>query len=249
MPEFTIVIGGESASIETANELAVLLEVLHGDHYQEVLDQLGPKLADILREPRGLCAVLKSLAPESQLYLLNQLGPGLIDVIQRAEVLRNILAGLTDPLVERRLLELLGSEGLRKLIQKPEDLAGILEWVYDNCDDFVVSLLDEHFLRQLLQTGHKISLVLPSMTEASQSMLIEKLGWSHVTSLAYDARVLGLLLRALAPGMGLRLIRSFTPETLRAAVGGERGLGELHKFLNEAEMDAINTLLGDSRAK
>ena len=249
MPDFTVVIEGESASVETADELAVLLEVLHGDHYQDALDQLGSNLADILCEPRGLCAVLKSLAPESQLYLLNQLGPRLIDVVQRADVLRNILAALTEPLVEKRLLELLDSDGLKRLIHEPEDLAGILEWVYDCCDEFVISLLDERFLRHLLQTGHKISLVLPSMTEASQSILIEKLGWSHVISLAYDARVLGLLLRALAPDLGLRLIREFTPKMLRTAVGGERGLGELYRFLNEAETEAVNTLLENDHAK
>ncbi len=249
MPDFTVIIEGEAASVETAEELAVLLEVLHGDHYQDVLDQLGPNLTEILREPRGLCAVLKALSPASQMYLLNQLDSGLIDVIQRADVLRYILAGLTEPEVEKRVLELLDSDGLKRLIRQPEDLAGILEWVYDRCDEFVISVLDAHFLRQLLQTGHKISLVLPSMSETSQSILVEKLGWPFVVSLAYDARVLGLLLRTMTPELGLRLIGAFTPEMLRAAVGGEQRLGELYAFLNEAETDAVNALLGNGHAK
>jgi hypothetical protein len=193
--------------------------------------------------------VVKALTPDSQIFLLNHLGPRLIDVIQRADGLRDILASVAEPRVEERLLELLGSSGLKTLIYTPEHLAGVLEWVYGRCDDLVIALLDEHFLRRLLQTGYEISLVLRAMNGVSQQILIDKLGWPQVASLAHDARDLGHLLRVLSPELGLRLISTFTRDTLWSTIGGVHRLRELSLLLNETEMAAIDRILGHSHAE
>jgi hypothetical protein len=48
---YPVTIDGETASIGTANELAVALDVLQGQYDRAVLEQLGPALAYITGGP------------------------------------------------------------------------------------------------------------------------------------------------------------------------------------------------------
>ena len=86
--QYPITIEGETASIGTAGELVVALDVLQGQHDRAVLEQLAPHLSEIIADASGLYWTLKELSVEDQLYLFDALGPRLVDVIGRAGALR-----------------------------------------------------------------------------------------------------------------------------------------------------------------
>ncbi|MFL7792321.1 MAG: hypothetical protein AB8I69_09295 [Anaerolineae bacterium] len=240
---YPITVEGETADIGTAGELVAALDVLQGNYDRAVLEQLRPYLAKVIGGPQGLHATLKVLAAEDQLYLIEALGPRLVDVIQRAGALRDILATLAESGVEEKLMETLGPEGLRALVGSPEDLAGVLEWVYGTSDWLALQLLGVDFLGRLFQSGYELSLVLYSLDRVRQQELIELLGWENVMVLVHDRRDLAHLLRALPAELSNRLLTHFTKDQLWAIVQDECGWHYLYNYLEAEEAAYLSGLL------
>jgi hypothetical protein len=233
---YPISVESEDADVGTAAELVVALDVLQGQHDHLVLQQLRPHLAEILGGPKGLHAVLRVLAPDDQLYLVDALGPDLRRVVRDALSLRDLLAALADVRVEQRLLQTLGSPGLRALIGSAEELAEVLEWVYGDCDRLVLDLLGARFLKGLFKSGYDLSLVLHSLDKTRQQELLDEvLGWDGVPSLVRDRRDLGHLLRALPGDLSQRLLSHVPAERLGRIVGGDEGWHYLHRYLEADE--------------
>jgi hypothetical protein len=240
---FPITIDGEAADIGTVGELMVALDVLQGQHDRAVLEQLRPRLADVIGSPQGLHAVLKVLEPEDQMYLVEALGPRLVDVVQRATALRDILATLAESGVEEKLLQTLGADGVRALIGSAEELAGVLEWVYGASDWLVLQLLGADSVNRLFQNGYELSLVLHSLDHARQQDLIDWLGWDHVVFLVHDRRDLAHLLRALPADLSNRLLTHFTEAQLWSIIQDEHGRRYLYNYLETAEVDYLSKVL------
>ena len=240
---YSITAEGETAAIGTAAELVVALDVLQGHHDRMVLQQLHPHLAEIVDGPQGMYAVLKVLAPDDQIYLIDALGSRLVDVVQRSGALRDILATLAESTVEERLLETLGSDGLRALIGSAEELSEILEWVYGECDQLALRLLGPEFLSRIFQSGYEFSLVLHSLDHARQLELVELLGWARVSSMVHDRRDLAHLLRALPGEISTRLLNHFGKEQLWDIIRDERGWRYLYNYLEAEEVAFLENLL------
>jgi len=240
---YPITVEGETATIGTAAELVVALDVLQGHHDHMVLEQLHPHLAEIIDGPLELYSVLKVLAPDDQVYLIDALGSRLVDVVQRSGALRDILATLAESKVEERLLQTLGSEGLRSLIGSAEELSEVLEWVYGECDQLALNLLGLGFLSRLFQSGYEFSLVLHSLDHRCQEELVELLGWERVLSMVHDRRDLAHLLRALPGGFSTRVLNHFGREQLWNIIGDERGWRVLRDYLEADEAAYLENLL------
>ncbi len=234
---YAITIDDETAQIGTANELAVALDVLQGQHDRAVLEQLAPHLAEVIRGPAGLLLVLKSLSPQDQLYLVDAIGPALAGVIQEARHLRDLFATLSVVEVERRILETLGTRGLRTLILTGKELAEVLEWLYGECDQLLVDLLGADYIRSIIRNADHLGLVLNSLEEAGQQDLIEKLGWERIVQLITDGRDLAYLLRALPPGLSARLLSHYSREQLMNLIGNRRDWAYLYDRLEPAEAE------------
>jgi len=247
--QYSITIEGETALISTAAELVVALDVLQGQHDRLVLQQLQPHLAEIVGDPQGLYTTLKVLAPDDQLYLIDALGPRLVGVVQRAGALRDILATLADARVEEQMVKTLGSDGLEALIGSVEDLAGVLEWVYGSCDQLVLQLLGTQFLKDIVQSGYELSLVLHSLDHARQMELIEMLGWPRVQSLVHNLRDLAHLLRALPGELSTHLLTRFTRDPLWGLIRDDHGLRYLRRYLEADEAACLDTLLEENDAE
>jgi hypothetical protein len=232
---YPITIDDETAEVSTAAELVVALDVLHGQHDRAVLEQLRPHLAEILAGPTGLFAALRALEPDDQAYLIDALGPDLARLVERPGVLRDILATLAHADVEERLLATLGADGLRTLIRTPEELSGVLEWVYGGRDGVVLDLLGHEFLTRLFQTGRELSVVLKAIDTARQEQLLDSLGWDHVAALVIDEQDLAYLMRALPAGLSKRLVDHLPPERLRNVVPDQHAWQSLSRFLEADE--------------
>ncbi len=232
---YPVTIDGETATIGTAAELVVALDVLQGNYDRAVLEQLGPYLAKIIGGPAGLYAVLRVLAPDDQLYLIDAIGEDMLSVVQRAGVLRDILATMAESRVEERLLEALGAAGLRDLLDTAEEVAEVLEWTYGDCDRLVLEILGPDFLADIFASGHDLSLVLRSLERNSQRELLDSLGWERVVALVGDRRDLAHLLRALPSEISQRLLQEFDPKRLRQLVRDARGRRYLDNYLEPEE--------------
>lgn len=241
---YAITIDDETALIGTANELAVALDVLQGQHDRAVLEQLAPHLAEIIRGPAGLLLVLKYLSPQDQLYLVDTIGPALAGVIQEARHLRDLFATMSVVEVERRILETLGTRGLRMLISTGKELAEVLEWLYGQCDQLLLDLLGVDNVRSIIRNGDQLALVLNSLEEGGQQDLIEKLGWERVVSLVADGRDLAYLLRALPPALSARLLSHYSREQLMSLIGNRRDWAYLYDRLESAEAESLLAKLG-----
>ncbi len=246
---YPITIDGETATIGTAAELVVALDVLQGNYDRAVLEQLRPYLTKIVGGPAGLYAVLRVLAPDDQLYLIEAVGTDMLGVIQRAGALRDILATMAESRVEERLLEALGTVGLRELLGTAEEVAEVLEWTYGDCDRLVLEMLGPDFLSGLFASGHDLSLVLRSLERNSQRKLLESLGWERIIALVGDRRDLAHLLRALPADISRLLLQELKPERLRRLVRDARGRRYLDNYLEPEEAVYLDQLLEASHAE
>ncbi|MHB1356112.1 MAG: hypothetical protein ACYCZF_09080 [Anaerolineae bacterium] len=244
LERFSLTIGGESAAIGTAAELTVALDVLQGDHDRAVLAQLGPHLAQVIGDGRGLQAVLRVLAPADQLYLIECIGLNLPALIQNAQILRDILAMLADCEVEEALLTAIDAARLRELLATPEELADGLEWVYGASDSLVLQLMGTSHLRGLFTSGHELSLVLGMLDHSLQKELIELLGWKQVSSLIHSRSDLAHLLTALPAELSSELLPRIPADRLRAMIRNAQGWHDLCSSLELPEIEQIQRILG-----
>ena len=241
---YSITIGGETAEIGTAAELVVALNVLQGNHDHEVLEQLKNHISDIVINPEDLYALFSVLIPNDQIYLIESLGSNLVKVFQKASWMRDILATLAEISVEIKLFEILGSEGLRLLIHSAEELSGILEWVYEECDKLVLDLLGKDFLMKLFQSGYELSLVLYSLDHVRQSEFIKMFGWDDIITLIRNRNDLAHLFRALPTELSKKMLTHFTKEQLWIIIRDEHGWRYLRNYLETDEIIHLEKLLG-----
>ncbi|NLO05100.1 MAG: hypothetical protein GX131_04645 [candidate division WS1 bacterium] len=240
---FAITIDGDSAQVRTAAELVVALDVLQGNHDRAVLEQLRPHLSSIIADARGLHATLAVLAPEDKTFLIEAIGTDLRGVIGSGSRLRDILASLGETEVEEALLRTLGADGLRTLIASPTELAEVLEWVYDQCDELALDLLGADWLQRMLRTGQEMALVLRSLDRPRQHKLIEMIGFERVPALLMNELDLAHMLRALPSELSCPLLEQLPPERLRELVRDARDWAELEPFLEADERDYLLSVL------
>ncbi len=241
---YPITIEGEMTDIGTAAELVVALNVLQGHHDRQVLEQLKDHITEILLTPEDLYNVLTVLIPEDQVFLIEIIGSNLVHVLKKASWMRDILATLADLSVEAKLIENLGSNGLQELIHSAEDLSGILEWVYEECDKLVLELLGKDFLMKIFQSGYELSLVLYSLDHIRQNELIEMLGWENIVKLIRNRNDLAHLFRALPSELSKKILTHFTKEKLWKIIIDEQGWHSLRNYLETDEITHLKKILG-----
>ncbi len=239
IPRYPVTVSGESAHIGTAEELAVALDVLHGQHDRAVLERLCPHLADIITTPVGFLLVVRSLEPADRMFLFNALGARLAGILKEARFLRDVLATLADEEVEACLLDALGTPGLRALILTAGQLSEVLEWVYGQCDRELFDLLGADYIRGLVHNCYELALVLNSLDRALQGVLIEQVGWEQVVRLVTDGRDLAYLMRALPPDASARLLDHFSRPQLVALIDNAADWNYLWQRLEPAEAEAL----------
>jgi len=246
---YNITINDDTTDIGTAAELVVALDVLQGHHDRIVLQQLRPHITQIIRAPQDLYSTLKVLIPEDQIFLIESIGNKLVDIIEAANHLRDIFATLSDYKVEEKIIQTLGTSGLKTLIHSAEELSEILEWVYGNCDKMVLELLGVDYLKHLIQNGYELSLVLHSLDHKCQEELIDMISWTNVMQLIKDRRDLAHILRALPEESSKRLLKEFTKDQLWKIIRDDFGWKYLYKYLEDEEAAYLKKILGVKNAK
>ena len=241
--QYPITLDGETASIGTAAELVVALDVLQGQHDRQVLSQLRPHLAALMPQARDFLAVMRSLSPADQVYLVEALGADLAAILQQARFLRDLLATLAEEKVETALLSTLGRSGLRALILTAGELAEVLEWVYGQADAQTLDLLGLDYVRHLCRTGADLGAILRSLDPGLQARLVDQLGWEFVLGLVRDGRDLAALLRALPASVSDRLLVHFPRPQLEEIIGNARDWTYLYQRLEPEEARTITKLL------
>jgi hypothetical protein len=240
---YPISIEGETTLIGTANELAIALDVLQGQHDHEALAQLRPYLAEIIAHASGLFSVIRSLAVDEQIFLIQALGADLEHVMQNARHLSELLATMSDQKVEGVLLTTLGSNGLSSLISTGKELAEVLEWVYGEQDELVLELLGGDTMRRLCRNAADLSAVLHALDFDLQIRFLGHLGWPYVLNLVDDGRDLAHLLRALPPVNSEQLLRHFSGKRLKELIGHTGEWAYLYQRLEPAEAALILGML------
>ncbi len=240
---YPITFDGDTISVGSANELAIALDVLQGQHDRATLEQVGPHLAEVIRHASGLMLIMRSLSIDDRVFLIQKLGGSLVEVIGDAEHLRDLLAVLADPKVESTLLNTLGQAGLQRLIMTGTALAEVLEWVYGAEDSLLLELLGEEYLRQLCRHAVDLSAIIKNIDFDLQGRLLEQLGWPFIINLVRDGRDLALLVRALPPEHSARLLRHYSAEQLVALIGNAEDWAYLYQRLEPAESELLLNLL------
>jgi hypothetical protein len=243
---FPVTIDGETTMIGTANELAIVLDVLHGQHDRVVLEQLQPHLADIIATPVGLVATMKSLEPADQLFLIEALGSRLARILQKSTYLADLLAALATVEVKEAILQTLGTEGLRALVSTAPDLANVLQWAYGHSDQRVIDLLGANYVRQVIRTGQDLGAVLSTLEVDAQNNLLGQLGLARVVEIVRDGRELAYTLRAIpaAHRASARLLDQYSRAQLLALIGNASDWKYLWTRLEPEEQELILNKLG-----
>jgi len=243
IPRYTISVGGETAEIGTADELAIALDVLNGLHDREVLQQLEEHLGMLIEDPLSFRSVLKSLSPEDQVFLVDALAPTLTETLRDAHQLRDTFASLAHTEVETRIIEALSTEGLRSLIGTAEQLAEVVEWAYGECDELLLRKLGADYLESIMKNAWELSEVLANLTPDAQQFLLDAVGRDKLKGYVRDGRDLAYLLRALPGTLSTGLINAIVPQELRALVGNRADWQYLWQRLEPAEADLLEEKL------
>jgi len=244
IPRYPVTIDGETTQIGTANELSIALDVLNGQSDRAILEQLRPHLAEIVGGATGFTNAMRSLETENQLFLIDAIGNQLANVIQQARYLRDLLAALAEEQVEQRLIETLGTDGLRALIITPTELGEVLEWIYGSSDQRVIDLLGADYLRRMIRNGVDLGLVLNGLEESGQANLVEKIEWARVAQLVSNGRDLAFLMRALPASLSASLIDQFTREQLIDLIGNKLDWAYLYERLEPSEVKNLFDKIG-----
>lgn len=246
---FPITIDGETACIGTANELAVALDVLHGHHDREVLEQLRKKLPEILVGPQGLARTLASLSSADQIFLIEELGPHLAGLIREARFLRDIFAAMSEMEVELKLLDTLGASGLRSLIHTAEEFGELLEWLYGECDRRAVELVGEAHLKHIVRHGFDLCIILDALDADGQRDLLERIGWKHAAGLMRDGVDLAHLLRSLPHDLSRNLLAGLTRAQVVSLIGNAKDWQYVWERIEPAERELIAGIMGVEHAE
>jgi hypothetical protein len=239
-----ITVAGETTEVCNAGELKIALDVLHGAHDRQVLEQLRPHLAEIVETPEGLDGILKSLTVEDQVYLLEAVGPQLASLLRESRWLRDILAWTASREVEEALLRGLGRDGLRALIQDAEDLAELLEWVYGGVDLEILELLGREEVGRLVRTGTDLAEVLTSVDAGAKELVLEAVGWERAAALLRDGRDLAYVIRALPAGLATRFLDTLGTERVVEVIGNADDWRYLVDRLEPHEAEHLYAMLG-----
>jgi hypothetical protein len=244
VPErYPVLIDGETALVGNAAELAVVLDVLQGEHDRAVLEQLAPHLPAILVNTRGLQTIMRSLVPADQFFLVETLAGSLAEIITDAAGLRDLLAMLAEREVEEALLHGIGGARLRELATSPRELADLLEWVYGESDGLLLDMLGKAHLNHLFTSGTELAIVLSMLGQAQQRTLIEILGWQTALALIHNRHDLMQMCAVLPASLSAELLNRLPAEKLRALVRDFKGWRELTGALEHAEIDLLRARL------
>jgi hypothetical protein len=241
---YPVTIDGDTASIGTANELGVALDVLQGRHDRAVLEQLRAHLADIMGGPQGLARILASLSPDDQVFLIEAIGPRLAEVISEARFLRDIFAAMAVAEVEIKMLDTLGPSGLRRLVHTAEEMGEILEWLYGECDRKAIDMIGDDYLKHIICHAFDLCVVLHSLDEEGQRDLMNRVGWKHATTLIRDGVDLARLLRAMPDELSARLVGEMTRERLVRLIGNAADWQYVWDRIDTAERKMLCGALG-----
>jgi hypothetical protein len=241
---YPIHVDGETAEVGDAEELAVVLDVLNGRRDRHVLAQLRPHLPRIVRKPSDLPLLMRTLAPNDQIFLIEAMGDSLADALQTARHLRELLATIAEPDVKSTLIGALDGEGLRKLIVTARDLSGALEWTYAQCSLRLLELLGDEYLRRLIRHGDDLAYALNALADESQSALLASIGWARVPELTRDARDLALLLRAVPPTISQTLLDQYDRRQLVEIIGDRSAWTYLYNRIKPDEAAQLLRKLG-----
>jgi len=232
---FPLTIDEQTVTVGTANELALALDVLQGQHDREALEQLAPHLSKIIGNAAGFMLVMRSLSQADQLFLIHAIGRDLVEIMQDARHLRDELAVMALEDVEAELIRTLGGDGLRHLVLTGEELAEVLEWVYGQCDALMLELLGGETIRRLCRHACDLNAILYNLDHELQAQLLEQIGWPFVINLVRDGRDLAGLVRALPPANSERLLQHFSSKQLVELVGNKRDWAYLCQRLEPEE--------------
>ncbi len=241
---YPLTIDGETVEIGTANELAVALDVLQGQHDRAALEQLRPALADITAGPLGFARLLQSLSADDQIYLIDAIGPRLAEIIQESRRLRDIFAALAVTEVEQKILGTLGGDGLRALVKTAGELSEVLGWLYGQADRQAVELLGTPYLKRLIRTGTDLSVVLEALDARGQRDLLERLGWECTGGLVRSGVELAKVMRVLPAELSGCLIAEMSRDDLVAIIGNPHDWQYLWERLEPEECRMIAEKLG-----
>jgi hypothetical protein len=217
-----------------------LLDVLDSQMDAEVITQAGPALRTLIRNGREIIDLCMLLSNENRTLLFKQLGSALHTIIGSASNLAHLLALLADEDSENALLKGIGRKGLHSLINTPEDLALLFEWVYDSSDELLLELVGMAFVLERCKTGYEIGLILQSLNATSQKKFISAAGENAISQRIFTTRDLAYLLRAMTTDVSTGFLKRLPQDHIKRVVGNKE---ELKRYQNMIEAKEYGLLI------
>lgn len=236
---FKIKIGNECTTIETADELVAVLDVLQGQYDKEVLQQLAPNLHLIIRNSKELLKIVGLLPNEDQIFLFRILGDHLIEIIGSGSSLRDLLAHLLADEVKIRLIQSLKPEGIQKLIRNAKELAEVLEWVYGSQDRTVVNYLSIETIQKLIKGGSDLGLVLRAVEPDFQEYLLKELGHHYLVGVIHQTEDFASLLKVLPFETSKLVIDSLNDAKIKDLIRSADDLAYINRYLDQFKEDYL----------
>lgn len=179
MKQYQFIISDRTFEVENENELSTLLELFAGNSavcwaiHWNILMEMDKDLEKIVVSYQWLLKCLKYLNEKNSFLLLVKLGDVLGDFINNSFQLAEILSKIPDESNKIRLLKVLRTRWLSKIIFDAKDLANIFEWLYNDSQRHFINLLGREFVREIFFSTNEIIMTLYYLNNENKDYLIE----------------------------------------------------------------------------
>ncbi|PIQ41159.1 hypothetical protein COW06_03875 [Candidatus Gracilibacteria bacterium CG12_big_fil_rev_8_21_14_0_65_38_15] len=238
-------LGEKQYLVHNEEELALIIDLLATSDdsftlHRHIIMSLDERLMDIILTYKGLLLCMKHMEYKNRFLLLIKIGDTLSRVIEKSTHLGNLLASIPEETDKIRIIKSIRYKGLTQIIDVPDDLGNILEWIFGDGEKLVIDTLGKEFLQSLFTYGTDIYKVFHFLSDKNKNLLADMIELSFIKSCIYTAEDFFYVLKALSNEKTGELIPLFTPEEIRTIIRKDK---TLHHFLPKLTKEKEHLLL------
>lgn len=238
-------LGEKEYLIHNEEELALIIDLIAASDdsftlHRHIIMSLDEKLMDIILTYKGLLLCMKHMEYKNRFLLLIKMGDTLSRVIEKSTHLGSLLASIPEENDKKRIIKSIRYKGLIQIIDTPDDLGNILEWIFGEGEKLVIDILGKEFLQSLFTYGTDIYKVFHFLSDENKNILADLLELSFIKSCVYTPEDFFYVLKALSNEKSEDFIPLFTPEEIRTIIRKDK---TLHHFLPKLTQEKENILL------
>lgn len=241
-PVFSL--GEKQYAIRNEKELALMIDLLASspesyELHRHLIMSLDEELMNIILSYKGLLLCMTHMEYRNRFLLLVKIGDTLPFIIGTSEHLGSILASIPTEEDKIRIIKSIRTKGLTHMVQTPDHLGSILEWVFGEGERVIFDMLGTDFLKSLFAYGTDIYKVFHFLSPENKDIFADSLSLSFIKSRIYTAEDFFYVLKALSNDKVREFVPLFNVVELRNIIGNDDILRNYLRKITQEKEEAL----------